>query len=89
MQRKRLVRTTLLAIALWAAPATGDVVSIPASRDNTVFSEDADVSNGAGDHFFAGATNDNVLRRGLIAFDVAGARPGGAALKRPTPTHKI
>ena len=73
-------------VALGAAPAAGDVVSIPASQDNTIFSEDADASNGAGDHFFAGATNEDFLRRGLIAFDVAGSVPAGATINSVTLT---
>ena len=82
--------TPLFVAALWAAsfgPAAADVATIAASADNTIYSE-ADSSNGAGDHFFAGRTNDGVLflRRALIRFDVAAAVPAGSTINSVTLT---
>ncbi|MCG3125220.1 MAG: hypothetical protein CHACPFDD_00036 [Phycisphaerae bacterium] len=48
-------------------------------KDNTIFSEGA-LSNGAGQHMFAGLTAFGDSRRALIAFDVAGALPAGATV---------
>jgi hypothetical protein len=74
----------LLLAALFAAtPAVADVLSVPASKDTTLYETAAgNVSNGAGQVFFAGRTStfNNTLRRGLIAFDVAGAIPAGSTI---------
>ena len=42
------------------------------------------VSNGAGRHFFAGATASGDLRRGLIAFAIAGHVPAGSIVASAT-----
>jgi hypothetical protein len=78
---------TVLAIA--PAVARADIVTVAASLDNTIFSEDGGLSNGAGDYFFAGrtkGTDGTELRRGLVAFDVAGALPPGATINSVTLT---
>lgn len=78
-----------VAFALSALPATADTVSISPSRDNTIYAEDGSLSNGAGDHVFAGrtrGTNGTTLRRALIAFDVAGALPAGSTINSATLT---
>ncbi len=47
-------------------------LTIPASKDNTIFSHGAgDTSNGAGQYLFAGSTLVGHLERGLLAFDIA------------------
>jgi len=55
---------------------------IVARKDNTLYEDAAGaLSNGAGEFFFAGRTGSNAqqkLRRGLIAFDIAGNIPAGA-----------
>jgi hypothetical protein len=51
-----------------------DPVSFPPQKDNTLYEvEDPlnQLSNGQGIYLFAGRTDDNGLRRGLIAFDLA------------------
>ncbi len=84
---------TLLVLA--AGPALSDILTIGTSQDNTMFSENGitsnDLSNGAGDYFFAGATKNSspgslVLRRGLIAFDIAGSVPAGSTINSVTLT---
>lgn len=64
-----------------ASPSLADMVEIGAMKDNTLY-EDATgaQSNGSGEHFFAGRTALGEIRRGLIAFDVAGAVPAGATI---------
>jgi spore coat protein A len=61
-------------------PLVADVAQLDAVKDNTIYSEADDKSNGAGDHFFAGETNGGDLRRGLLAFDVAGTIPSGSTI---------
>lgn len=59
-------------------------VTIPASRDNTLYeSESGALSNGAGQHFFAGLTaakTGTLARRGVIAFDLDSVLPEGATI---------
>lgn len=71
----------LAALAIGAARA--DVVTIPASKDNTLYEDAAgSLSNGAGKDFFVGRTSTftNTVRRAVIAFDVAGNVPAGATI---------
>ncbi len=67
-----------------------DETTIGAAMDNTLY-EDAEglLSNGAGERFFAGKTglfNNFMLRRGLIAFDIAGSIPNGSTITSVTLT---
>jgi carbon monoxide dehydrogenase subunit G len=56
-------------------------VQVAASKDNTLYqSATGNLSNGAGEAFFVGATGTGSIRRGLIAFDVAAAVPAGATI---------
>lgn len=56
-----------------------------ASKDNTLYeSSTGSLSNGAGNHLFAGLTNNGQIRRGLIMFDVAAALPDGAVVESAT-----
>ncbi|HET6274253.1 MAG TPA: DNRLRE domain-containing protein [Bacteroidota bacterium] len=64
-------------------------VTLSPSKDNTLYeSATGSLSNGAGSHFFAGRTNQltESIRRGLLAFDVAGAVPAGATVTNVTLT---
>lgn len=62
-----------------------DSIVLEPVRDNTMFTdgvdEPADLSNGAGPHIFVGRTLFNGLRRGLVAFDIAGNVPAGALIE--------
>src|SRR5438132_14183298 len=63
------------------------VVSIGPSKDNTLYQSAAGTtSNGAGQFLFAGKTNQpsDAIRRGVIAFDVAGSVPAGATINGVT-----
>lgn len=68
----------LLAGCLLAVPASAQI-TLDAAKDNTLY-EDAtgSLSNGVGPSLFTGNTVSNGVRRGLIAFDIAGAIPAGA-----------
>jgi spore coat protein A len=66
-------------------PAPADVVNLQASKDNTIYSESSDLSNGSGAYFFAGRTNVGPVRRGLVAFNVSSI-PSGATVNSVTLT---
>lgn len=75
-----LVTTVLLA----GREADALEVTVGAAKDNTLYeSSTGTISNGAGQHFFAGRTGQlsNSLRRGLLQFDIAGAIPAGATIQ--------
>lgn len=82
--------TTLHALILTAALsftgaglASAATISIMPSKDNTLYQFDpaeGDHSNGAGFHFFAGETAMSELRRGVLAFNIAGSIPPGSTI---------
>jgi spore coat protein A len=82
----RVLLAGLVASLFASAAARADVVTIGASRDNTIYSESGAESNGAGDSIFAGRTKDGPIRRALIRFDVAGAVPAGSFVSSVTLT---
>jgi hypothetical protein len=65
-------------------------VILGALKDNTLYEDTTgSLSNGAGQGFFAGrssGTSSGSIRRGLIAFDVAGSIPAGATIISATLT---
>src|SRR5206468_6030183 len=74
---KTLVPLILAALLGGIAPtlASATTININPSKDNTLYefvSVDGDRSNALGDHFFAGMTADGLIRRGVLAFDIAG-----------------
>ena len=81
---------TLLAVILTAAlgcagirSASAAIIVINPSKDNTLYEYDpaeGDHSNALGLHFFAGETGMGELRRGVIAFDIAGHIPAGSTI---------
>jgi hypothetical protein len=85
---------TLLALILttalgWtaASSARAAIISIMPSKDNTLYEYDpaeGDHSNGAGFHFFAGENAMGELRRGVLAFDIAGTIPAGSTITAVT-----
>lgn len=74
-----------LAVALFL-PTLGaqTIVSLSPIKDNTLYDNASPSSNGAGVAFFCGKTNQNRVRRGLIAFDVASAIPAGSVISSAT-----
>ncbi len=80
---------TLLAIILTTAfgfiagSANATIINITPSKDNTLYEydpADGDTSNALGLHFFAGETAMSELRRGVLAFDIAGHIPPGSTI---------
>lgn len=56
-------------------------VALTPSKDNTLYEDDAgSLSNGAGDYFFVGKTGNGAIRRGVIAFDIAGHIPAASTI---------
>jgi len=81
---------TLLAVTLvtalgfaGATSAIATIINLTPSKDNTLYEYDAaegDHSNGAGFHLFAGENGMGELRRGVLAFDIAGTIPAGSTI---------
>ena len=65
-------------------PTDSPVILTPV-QDNTLFEDLTPLSNGSGEHLFAGNTSRGSARRALMQFDVAGGVPAGAKCLR-TPT---
>jgi hypothetical protein len=85
MSSKRLLAATLALMVSYAGSgsASANVINIMPIKDNTLYEYDAaegDHSNGAGFHFFAGENGQGELRRGVLAFNVAGAIPPGSTI---------
>jgi hypothetical protein len=78
--------TLTLAIALGcniANSVSAVIINLIPSEDNTLYEYDpaeGDHSNGAGFHFFAGENGMGELRRGVLAFDIAGTIPAGSTI---------
>src|SRR5262245_23545150 len=84
------MRTALALLLLaFALPAIADTVTIPSTRDNTLYENATGLaSNGVGPTMFAGrnASASNFRRRALVRFDVAGAVPPGSTITAATLT---
>ena len=85
MDRERLFALAVAAALsfLGGSLASAGTVNINPSKDNTLYEYDpvdGDRSNALGFHFFAGETGMNELRRGVLAFDIAGNIPPGAVI---------
>ena len=88
--KKRIAAGIPLAfLLLGPRPAAADTVTIPAMKDNTLCESLAALSNGAGEFFYVGQTNDGLTRRGVIAFDVAGQVPAGSTIDAVTLTLNL
>ena len=90
MKASKTLLTLVLAAALTGIAsdlASAATISIMPSKDNTLYKfdpDDGDHSNGAGFHFFAGETAMSELRRGVLAFDIAGSIPHGSIITSVT-----
>jgi hypothetical protein len=68
---------TVLAVPVQAQ----NQIDLGSSKDNTLFEDvNGTLSNGAGPNFFVGKNNLGQLRRGVIAFDIAGSVPSGVTI---------
>ena len=86
MRSSKILLALILTAALGWTAATltmAATISIMPSKDNTLYEYDpaeGDHSNGAGFHFFAGENGMGELRRGVLAFDIAGSVPPGSTI---------
>ena len=95
-----IISFALLPFALINSANAQTEVNIQAGKDNTLYESDTGaLSNGKGAHFFVGKTASGIIRRGLLAFDIAGNIESGASIesvlltlnmsRTPTTTSKI
>ncbi len=76
------LRASTFASALVASSlaASAEIITVGASKDNTLFQNDAgSISNGQGSYLYSGMTAIGGLRRALIAFDLS-AIPAGSTI---------
>ena len=77
----RGIAVAILTVSLVAPIAHGNLVSMSASRDATLYqSSDGSLANGAGQYLFAGRTNQNLARRSVLWFDIAAFVPSDATV---------
>ena len=70
-----------LLLAAGTVPAAGEVVTLTATRDNTLFQDaTGSLSNGAGPVMFAGRNSQGLARRALVRFDLEGSVPADAVV---------
>ena len=85
MRYRGLFAVVLLFAVLVTSPVAADVINLGASKDNTLYENaTGSISNGAGQHIFAGRVNfagGGALRRAVIAFDIAGSLPAGSTIE--------
>ncbi|HET9476278.1 MAG TPA: DNRLRE domain-containing protein, partial [Dehalococcoidia bacterium] len=79
----------IVAVAGNSSPPSAEAAtsSLNPVKDNTLyeyFAADGDRSNGAGDRFFAGKTDQGRIRRGVLAFNIAGGIPAGSTITSVT-----
>ena len=77
--------TILSVLCLVFIPATSvrsqTTIEIEASKDNTLIQDaSGSLSNGSGDYLFVGKSNQGVIKRGLVYFDIAGNIPEGSTI---------
>lgn len=73
-------------VALSFSPVIrADTLNAQSVADNTLYGEDGNQSNGAGNSFFAGRTDNSELRRALVRFDLSSI-PVGSTISNVTLT---
>ena len=90
--RVRTLAAAFVSAGCIVSPALlGDVVSIGALKDNTLYEDPfGTISNGQGDGLFVGRTaRTGLIRRGLIAFDVAASVPAGSTITKVELTMNV
>ena len=86
MNSRLLALLPLLSLLIGSA-AQAVLVEIPALQDTSIFQDNPDNGNGAGQFIVAGVTgprNGVNLRRGIISFDIAGSVPAGSEIVSAT-----
>lgn len=82
-----LAVTLAAAVGFIASSISAAIINISPSKDNTLYEYNpavGDVSNALGFHFFTGETAMGELRRGVLAFDIAGSIPPGSTITAVT-----
>src|SRR4051812_50017210 len=69
----------LLIAIVWPDTARPATAVLGAGKDNAIFQENGGNSAGGSPGIQSGANADRAVRRGLVAFDVAGGGSGGGA----------
>ena len=67
-------------------------ITLVPSKDNNLFQESGNLSNGVGPHFFVGRTGVagmNKVRRGILAFAITSNIPPGASIQSVTLTLNL
>ena len=85
MRSKTLLAVAVASVISYAGTglASADIINITPSKDNTLYQydpADGDTSNALGFHLFAGKTAMGELRRGVLAFNIAGSIPAGSTI---------
>lgn len=76
-----VIAVTLVAAVGGTVHAQSSAVTLSPSRDNTLYENaGGSVSNGAGQHMFAGNNSAGSTRRAVLAFDLADAVPSGSTV---------
>jgi hypothetical protein len=91
-RRQFTVRLAVLiaALALSAGVSEAATVILNAAKDSTLYQPGTSAgtistnSNGVGEHLFAGRTDDGLIRRGVIAFDLTNSVPAGSVVTAVT-----
>jgi hypothetical protein len=87
-QSLRALAALAVASAFAGSPAAADTVNLEPSRDTTIYQVlevgSTQLSNGSGDHIFAGPSNEGRTRRALLSFDVAATIPAGSTITSAT-----
>lgn len=79
--------TTLAILSSGGETGEAATMRLAPSQDNTLYEHPRGaLSNGAGEHFFVGTTGRGEVRRGVIAFDIAGRISAGSIVTRVTLT---
>src|SRR6266496_3810074 len=95
MKASKTLLTLVLAAALTGIAsdlASAATISIMPSKDNTLYEfdpDEGDFSNALGIHFFTGETVMSELRRGVLAFDIAGSIPHGSIITSVSPSMNM
>ena len=75
---------------VYAVAETPISVTLAPIKDNTLYeSATGSLSNGSGQNVFVGLTATGSIRRGLIAFDIAGNIPVGASIDSASLTQHM
>jgi hypothetical protein len=77
-----------LGLAGAAGLARADILTTNPVRDNTIFSNDASLSDGAGPTMYVGQTQGNGFRRAVMQFDLSSI-PAGATVSSVSLTMKV